>query len=326
MGSGLNTVINFAQETTYGTGVTPTRSVEITSETLDYSGKQVINGAGLAGGRVFEPGNARYVVGKGGGGALTMNVPSKGFGFWLYNLFGQVTSATHAGTPSAYTHTFTAASTLNKSFTLQKGVQGSTTDPYTFTGCVVNSMQLTMGQNALLTSQITIDSQDMNTATALATTAYPTAPDYFSFANVNNTLTVGGTPYAGIRSFDMTINNQMDLTRMYLGAGGKKAQPVRGNYATATGTLTADYVDQTLVNAFIADTEIALVCTFVAANIATTFNEQIVITLNGLRLNGEVPKVSGPGLVPLSIGFDAFTPVAGGNAVQIDYQTSDVTP
>jgi hypothetical protein len=37
-----------------------------------------------------------------------MNVPSKGFGFWLYNTFGQVSSVTHTGTPNAYTHTFTA--------------------------------------------------------------------------------------------------------------------------------------------------------------------------------------------------------------------------
>jgi hypothetical protein len=183
-----------------------------------------------------------------------------------------------------------------------------------------------MGQNALLTAQATIDAQNVTTATALATASYPTTPNYFSFANISSTLKVNGSAYAGIKSFDMTLNNQMDLTRMYLGAGGKKAQPIRGNYAAATGTLTADYVDTVLTSAFIADSEVALVVEFHAANIATTFDEMVQITIPGIRLNGQLPQVSGPGIVPLSIGFDAFVPVAGGQAVTAVYQTTDVTP
>jgi hypothetical protein len=330
MASGLSGQIGYVQETTYGTGVTPvTRFLEFTSETLDYS-KQTVDGGGIAAGRVFAPGNARYVVGVGGGGDITFNVPSKGFGFWLFNTFGQVASVTHAGTPNAYTHTFTPkADMTNLSFSLQKGVPeagSNTIDPYVFTSCVVNSLQLTQGQNALLTCKATIDSQNAAQTGSLATASYPTTPDYFSFANVNNTLTVNGTPYAGVKSFDMTINNQLDLTRMYLGAGGKKAQPIRGNLATATGTLTADYVDTTLSSAFLSDAEVAFVASFQAANINTTFNEMITITLNGLRLNGQLPQISGPGIVPLSIGFDAYTPVAGGQAVTVVYQTQDATP
>jgi hypothetical protein len=62
MASGLSGQIGYGQETTYGTGVTPTRFIEFNSETLDYS-KQTVNGAGIAAGRVFMPGNARYIVG-----------------------------------------------------------------------------------------------------------------------------------------------------------------------------------------------------------------------------------------------------------------------
>jgi hypothetical protein len=331
MASGLSGQLGYVQETTYATPVTPvTRFIEFTSETLDYA-KQTVDGGGIAAGRVFAPGNARYIVGVGGSGDITFNVPSKGAGFWFYNLFGQVSSVTHAGSPNAYTHTFTPkADMTNISFTMQKGVPeagSNTVDPYTFQSCVVNSLQLTMGQNALLTAKATIDAQNVVVGTpTLATASYPSAPNYFSFANINNTLTVNGSAYAGIKSFDMTLNNQLDLTRMYLGAGGKKAQPIRGNLATATGTLTADYVDTTLTSAFLSDAEVAFVTTFTAANIATSYNEQITITLNGLRLNGQLPQIGGPGIVPLSIGFDAYTPVAGGQACTIVYQTTDATP
>jgi hypothetical protein len=329
MASGLSAQVGYAVESTFGTGVTPSRFIEFTSESLDYN-KQTVNGAGIAAGRVFMPGNARYIVGVGGGGDVTFNFPSKGGGFWLQQVMGAVASVTHAGTPNAYTHTFTpAASLVGQSFTLQKGApeaNNNTVDPYTFTGCKVNQLQLTMGQNALLVAKATIDAQNVTTATALATASYPSAPNYFSFANARNTLTVNGTPYAAIKSFDMTINNQLDVSRYYLGSGGMKAEPIRGDYAAATGTLTGDYVDTVLSAAFIADSEVALVTKFSAANIATTYYEELTITLSGLRLNGQLPQVGGAGIVPMSCGFDAFTPVAGGQAVSIVYQTSDATP
>ena len=328
MAAGLSGQLMYATETTYGTGVTVTRGLEFQSETLDFN-KQTVDGGGIAGGRIFQPGNARYIVGIGGGGDITVNVQSKGFGAILNAIFGQNTSVTHTGTPNAYTYTFTPkADMTNNSLTIQKGVpqaNSNTVDPYTFTGCMVNSAQFTMGQNSLLQAKLTVDAQNVTTATALATNTGPTAPNYFSFANINGTLTVGGTPYVAIKSFDITLNNQLDLTRMYLGNGGKKSQPIRGNYMTATGTLTGDYIDTTLSSAFIADSEVALVVGFDAANINTTFYEMFQLTLPGLRLNGQLPQVGGPGIVPFSAGFDTYTPIAGGQAVTCVYQTTDAT-
>ena len=328
MAAGVSGQFMLATETTYGTPVTVTKGLEFQSETLDFN-KQTVDGGGIAGGRVFQPGNARYVVGIGGGGDVTFNVPSKGFGVWLQLLFGQNTPTTHAGTPNAYQYTFTPkADMTNVSATMQKGVpqaNSNTIDAYTFSGCVVNSMQFTMGQNSLLQCKATVDAQNVTTATALATLSLPSAPNYFSFANINGTLTVGGTPYVAIKSFDITLNNQLDLTRMYLGNGGKKSQPIRGNYMTGTGTLTGDYIDTTLSSSFISDSEVALVVSFQAANINTTFNEMVKFTLPGLRLNGQLPQISGPGIVPFSAGFDTYTPIAGGQAVTVDYQTTDAT-
>lgn len=328
MAAGLSGQMMVAAETTYGTAVTVTKGVEFQSETLDFN-KQTVDGGGIAGGRIVQPGNARYIVGIGGGGDVTLNVPTKGFGIWLQMLFGQNSSVTHTGTPNAYTYTFTPkADMTNISMTLQKGVpqaNSNTVDPYTFSGCVVNSMQFTMGQNSLLQAKATVDAQNVTTATTLATASYPSAPNYFSFANINGTLTVNSVPYVAIKSFDFTLNNQLDLTRMYLGNGGKKSQPIRGNYMTGTGTLTGDYIDTTLSSAFIADSEVALVVSFQAANINTTFNEMIQFTLPGLRLNGQLPQVGGPGIVPFSGGFDMYTPIAGGQACTVVYQTSDAT-
>lgn len=325
MAAGLSGQLMYAVESTYGTAVTVTRGLEFTSETLDYN-KQTVDGGGIAGGRIFQPGNSRYVVGVGGGGDITLNVQSKGFGAILNNIFGQNTSVTHT---TAYTYTFTPKADLtNTSLTFQKGVpqaNSNTVDPYTFNGCMINSAQFTMGQNSLLQAKLTVDAQNVTTATSLASFTGPTAPNYFSFANLQGVLTVNGTPYVAIKSFDITLNNQLDLTRMYLGNGGKKSQPIRGNYMTATGTLTGDYIDTTLSSAFIADSEVALVVGFDAALINTTYYELFQLSMPGIRLNGQLPQVSGPGIVPFTAGFDTYTPVAGGQAVTCVYQTTDAT-
>src|SRR4051812_24135714 len=110
--------IGFAEESTYGTAVAPTRFVELVSESLAGKYERIESGGYRAGQKVLR--KDRFEVNaKGAEGDVSLELMDQGYGFFFKHALGAVSSGAAVGgfTP----HTFTLADVKGKSLTAQAG-------------------------------------------------------------------------------------------------------------------------------------------------------------------------------------------------------------
>lgn len=128
----------------------------------------------------------------GAAGPVEMDVMTKGFGFWLKHMFGAV--ATTGPTETVvYTHTFTLADLLGKSFTLQVARPfhpSGTVQPFTYEGGKVTEWELANSVDGNLVATVGTDFQQVSTATGLATAAYAAGMENLTWAG--GSVTIGG--------------------------------------------------------------------------------------------------------------------------------------
>src|SRR5690348_9942915 len=199
VGAGLRAQFGIAQETTPGTAVTPTRFFGFSSESLSKK-RKVVQAQVLGGGRVSDLASYRYVTQVGADGDLTLPLPAKGFGLLLQHMIGSFNAtATQVGTSAAYKQLHTpdgAGASAGKALTLQKGVPGSSVQPFTYPGAKITSWELDCKQSDIVTAKLTFDAvNELSTAStpaglALATSSYTESP-LFTF--VGGQLLTGGT-------------------------------------------------------------------------------------------------------------------------------------
>jgi hypothetical protein len=326
IGSGIGSQLGAATESTYGTSVTPARFFEYDSESIDFD-KTAQQGTGMrAGGQVVRA-NRRVVTMIGGKGDVQMDVPSKGFGFWLALAFGGTPTSAQQAATAAYLHTFTPGDLLGKMATVQVGVPqlGGTVTPKTALGCKVTDLELTAGLGEILTAKIGLDAADVRTDVALATASYAAGATTNVFHFAEGAITIGGSAIAGVRSATVKLDNGLKTDRRHLGGLGKKAEPVIADYRKITGKLDAEFIDTTFSAAYLTDAALALVLTFTGPLIASTYFETLKITVPVIKLDSQMPDVGGADIVDLSVDFvgldDGTNP-----PIKIEYTSTDVTP
>jgi hypothetical protein len=265
--------IGLVNEVTYKTGVTVTRFLEFTDESLNWN-KNIKQGQGLrVGGRVAR--SARRVIPSAdGSGDITIECISKGMGLLWQACLGSGASTLVSG--STYQQVFTLGDTP-PSMTVQKGLPeaGGTVDAYTFLGCMVSQWTLNFPNADIATLQFSLDAGDMTTATGYATPSYATSPTLFHFANgtiASGTLTAptatalasGTTTIADVRGGSVQVNNNLAVDRLNFGGAGRKSKPTVG-LREITGSMTVEYDVTTWRDAVLNETPMALILTFTGA-------------------------------------------------------------
>jgi hypothetical protein len=159
----------------------------------------------------------------------------------------------------------------------------------------------------------------LTTATAFATPSYPSGSTLFSFISgsvrVGGSVTVptttalasGGTPAANIRAFDLTYDNALDSEGFNFGASGQRSRKPVVGLRGISGTLTAEYDSNTLRDAWIAQTDLALVLTFASTTAIEGSNyPTLQITIPNIRLEGDIPVATRDGATTQNVGFTAL--------------------
>lgn len=306
MATVLDAQFGIADESTYGTAVTPTRFYEVNpGDGFEYRPNRV-QGTGMKVGAIG-PRRSRRITPNGDYSAsMNHDVLSKGFGLLFHKMFGGTPTVTSL--TGAYQQVFTLGGVL-KPFTGQLGVprissDGSTTvDPFTATGCTIPSFGFSMANADILKTKYDIDARDMTTATALATASYASGSNLFSFAGCSlyggtytapttTALATGGTALANVTDFSVDVNRNADVARWLGGAAGKKAIPIPGQ-AAATGSVGIEYSDTVYRDGYLADTDFVLVANFRSALITGAIYETVQIAIANMRLDGELPKPTG---------------------------------
>lgn len=328
IGSGLAHSLGFAAETTYGTYTAPTVWIENNDANLKKV-KNVVQGDGLAAGRMVQLGSRRVVTTKAGGGTFNLDMPSKRMGHIFNGLLGGSVTPVQQGATIAYLQTHPLADPFGKKYTFQAGVPdlAGTVRPYTFLGCKILAMEVSCGIDEPLRVAVEVDARDVSEAQSLAAPSYPSGVNIFHFAQSAVKLgTVGAEAQVdGIRRMSCRIARGSRVDRFYHGNAGLKSEPIINAFTEISGVVEADYLDKTVyADRFAADSSTSLVWELIGPNIASTFFETFRIKVPQIFFNGDTPVVSGPDVVSGSFPFVGRYDATNA-AVTIEYMSTDVT-
>lgn len=324
--------VGYAAESAYGTPVTVTRWLEFTDESLDWKPNKV-QGKGLRVGSKVGRSNRRVITTYDGGGAVTHEVMSKGFGVPFRAAFGAGVSTLISGT--AYQQNFTLDDAPS-SLTIQKGVVDSTgtVQPYTFAGCMCKSLELSVDKAGILMAKFDWDAKNMATATAYTAPSYAAGGSLFHFAQgaitiggtvtapTANTLATGGTAVANVTNFSLSLDNAMGASRFNLGGAGLKAGAAPRGVRGLSGKLTAEVTDTVLRDAILADTELAVVLTFTSTESLSTGVAQLSVYLPAVKFDGSMPQATGD-LPTIDLTFDVLDNLTASTPAMISLRTAD---
>src|SRR6478672_11110434 len=213
--TGLAGQVGFVSEVTPGTPVTVTRFLPFLGESLDGAPDRIDTDAIYAGrtkqsSGQWQSGNINTT------GSVNLEVFTTGIGLLLKHTLGAV-ATTGAG---PYVHTFTPASQLGQSVTVQVGVPGvgGTVATKTMTGAKITKTSIKHAVGAISTFDIDLHGMDISYATALATATFP-AGGGIPFVGQNVTATIAGTAVCA-RDITIDINNPLSERRC-LGSTGQ---------------------------------------------------------------------------------------------------------
>jgi hypothetical protein len=330
MASTQDASVGCEQESTYRTGVTPTRWVEYLDETLDW-GKNVKQGKGLRVGGRYARSARRVVPSADGGGDIIFELTSKGLGKYFDSGFGSSTVTLVGG--STWQHVFTTGD-APKSLTVQKGLPeaGGTVDAYTFLGAMIASMEFGFPNDDIGTVKFGTDIGDITTATGYAAPSYPAGPNLYHFANWSistGTLTAPtttalasmATPVADFRDATVLINNNLRVDRFNGGGGGRKTKPLPGQ-RDGTGTVTVEYDSTTFRDAVLNETPMGLLFQYTAGALSTGV-ETIQLVLPECKFDSELAKTNGTDLINQAMKFTFLDNLTAAQPVWLVIRTSD---
>jgi len=327
--------IGFGVETTYKTGVTPTRWLEFTEESLDWN-KNVKQGQGLRVGTRVARSGRRVVPSADGGGDFTVEAFSKSLGLMLEGCMGGAVSTNVAG--ATYQQVFTLADTL-PSWTVQKGVVevDGTVDPITFLGAMVESFDIEFSNQDICMIKPTLDVGDITTATAYTTPSFVAAGagNLYHFANAS--LSIGGTlteptatalasnasaTAANVRGGSISVNNHLRDDRFNMTATGRKDKPLPG-LREITGKLDIEYSSTAFRDALLAETPMDLLITYTGGALSTGV-ETLQIVIPEIKFDSPgLPTTNGTDLIVTSMSFTGLDNLVATQPFWIVARTSD---
>jgi len=326
----LDQQIGFADETTWGTPVTPvTKFFEFNSEGIEESEGRT-EGDPLRVGTYTKRSDRFTPYFAGASGSIQFDVLSKGFGYFLKHMLGAVATTGPAET-AAYTHTGTMGDLFGKGFTCQVGrplYPSGTVQPFTYEGGKITEWTLSNSVDGNLVLDLGVDFQQVATATALTTATYPSGMDNLTWAG--GTVTIGGTQ-VDLTDISIKGNNNLNTDRRYISGSTDKKEPTSGR-RDVEFSLTADFTDLTQRNRAHATTKAgalaALVATWSGPTIisgATTLYPKLVVTIPAARFDAWKGAADGPdGIMQELSGVGLFD--GTNSTVSIAYTSADTTP
>jgi hypothetical protein len=302
--------VGWKSEGTWGTGVVVDTFVPVTGASLNID-EGYIRDRGIRAGR-RTPNPARLGARKVSGN-VALELPNVSLATLMLHMFGAV-NTTGDG---PYTHTFTPGAHLNKSLTLQVGIEdaGGTVRAFTATGAKIGGWSISCNVGELAQLSVDWTGRDVVTDTALATASYAAGLTPFIFTE--GSISVNGSPVASANAVTLTASKGLSDSRHVLGSRYIRQQ-LESQHFEFSSQITADFDDLTLFNLGPAATQVASVLTF------SNGTQSLTITTSG-KVVGDPPSLSGIGLEPQTIKLDHSSATSDANtitAVLVNAETS----
>ena len=188
--------------------------------------------------------------------------------------------------------------TTARTFTIERK-QSDITQFLRATGCSFNSMSLSVAPNSMITGSFGVIGKDFTlTQAAIASSSYPLATTTNPFDSFTGSITVGGTAIAVVTALELNIDNGMEA--QYVVGDATSLQPPLAK-STVTGSVTAYFENQTLINYFINETAVA-----VAFELIDSALNKYTFSMPVVKFNSGNPEVGGAGAITVTLDFIAL--------------------
>jgi hypothetical protein len=240
-------------------------------------------------------------------------------------------------------------------------VDNGVVEPFTYCGCKINDWEISVSTGALVQLTLSLDGRVelggttnidpfLNSAgipalaswaeSGVESTADPLNVFHFREATLlsggvptltgsagSQVLTLASSPTAlgNVTTANVKESHSLDTTRYFLNSNGFKQEQVENGFRQLTGGFDIEWVSsEAMYAAFAADTTLSLQLTFTGGIAGTTGSnhDTVSITIPAIKLDGESPKVGGPGVIIQSCSFTGLDDEATA-PYQIQYISSD---
>lgn len=197
-----------------------------------------------------------------------------------------------------------AAGLTRRSFTVVRhfaDIEAGSEPYYIYRGVEINSVQLTIAANSMVTGIFSTIGQSLETAqnlTSLGTPTFPPASTTSPLDSFTGTLDEGGTPVAVVTELSMTLQNGIEPRFVVGSKNSINPSVARSNL---TGQVTAYFEDSTLVNKFIKEIESSISFTLPDGE-----GNMERIRIPRIKYTGGQPDVPGEGPITLTMPFQAL--------------------
>lgn len=242
--TGLGGAVGIAAETTYGTWVDPTTTLEVRSFKMQGQ-PHIVQGEGLAYGRALDLGTRRNLVYLDGKGTMDLEFLNQKQALLLAWAMGSNATLTQLGTTTAYQIVCDLGlPDLQNYLSMQALVRDTAGNikQQNFHGCKSTSVTFTSDLTTPLMWSFDIDSQTFTDSETAFTPSYLTNTRNFTF----NQLTVSAGAFGseasvdGITKVSLKVERGMYTDRVYAGTSGVKSEPLSNAYIKLTGSIDLD--------------------------------------------------------------------------------------
>lgn len=322
MSSILDNAILVGKEVTYGTPVALSRAFEGKADTWKRE-QEALESVGFRAGMHALRSDRRRQINKGAAGEIELDALTSGLGLLLQGVFGSAAIAQQAATAAwKQTHQTTADGSL-ASYTVQKLVtkNDGTQQAFTYHGATITEFELAQEVGGFLTAKFAFDAEDEDTVTAAGTPTYPASAIPFDWTQAAVTVNSVATEAT---AFSFSANNGLKTDRYFLRGSSLKKQPRRSAVPEYSGEMTVEFKDTTEYALFKAGTIVPIVATWTGALIASTYYNEVKLTLAACQFDGTTPEAS---LDDMSMQPLPFKVLHNGTdpAVKLEYTSVDIT-
>lgn len=204
--------------------------------------------------------------------------------------------------------------TTVSSFTLEDGAL-DITQYRAFTGCMVNTMQMSIAPNQMTTATFGIIGKNMTQSTSPLDASLTAASNNEPFDSFSGAISEGGSTIAYVNTIDFTLNNNLNPT---FALGAVATPQMEFGMSTLEGTMTVFYQDAALITKFLNETEssLSIVLDDRVAGLNYTF------LMPRIKINGAAVPVASPASRLLTIPFVALRDSTTGTQLRITRTTS----
>lgn len=202
--------------------------------------------------------------------------------------------------------------TIRRSFSLERIFGNLATPEYhRFTGLEVNSFNLNVSPDAIVSGSFAFIAQNMNIDTAIVAGAtYPAATTTEPFNSFSGVINEGGAQIGVVTSLDLTLEN--GLNPLFVVGSKLTIDPSVGK-SRVTGTINAYFEDKTLLEKFLNETPSSITFTLV-----DPAGNGYDFTIPNIKYTGGQVDVSGEGEVSIPLPFQALFDVTEGSTLTIE--------